>query len=254
MLERPELILERQLDRAWASHDPERNRIPYSIWRRLHALKREFEPTASKIRELLADEALLRQLVEQCCNRRGMARQRILANVRRSFPGAQIKIAHKDILEISWMAPSPPVIANPKNPAEQQQCLLVCYCAAWPTPFGIRLSSAWSLEVPDHAAGRFLQRAGDANFRSALFSAANHFYGSDMNAVQPHVGMNSDIYLPAGGGCFVCTVIGAKSGTNNFLYARAATWIDETMLRPDQQPLPPATDPKNSIAAMLLLE
>ena len=48
--------------------------------------------------------------------------------------------------------------------------------------------------------------------------------------------------------------VGATSGYNNFLYARAATWVDATMLRPDQQPLPHAVDAKNSVAALLLLE
>ena len=45
-----------------------------------------------------------------------------------------------------------------------------------------------------------------------------------------------------------------RSGYNNFLYARAATWVDATMLRADQQPLPHAVDAKNSVAALLLLE
>jgi hypothetical protein len=54
------------------------------------------------------------------------------------------------------------------------------------------------------------------------------------------------------GGCFVGTVIGAKSGAHNFLYARAATWIEEIKMRPDQQPLPHAADAKNSVAALLL--
>ena len=119
-------------------------------------------------------------------------------------------------------------------------------------PLGIRLCSAWSLEVPDHAAGRYLQRAGDADFRSALFEAANHFYGADMAKVAPHVGRSTDIYLPAGGGCFVCTVIGARSGDHSFLYARAGTWVDETMLRADQTPLLKAESAEKSVAALLL--
>ena len=44
-----------------------------------------------------------------------MARQRLLADTRRNFPGATIKVVHKDVLEFSWLAPSPPVIASPKD-------------------------------------------------------------------------------------------------------------------------------------------
>jgi hypothetical protein len=165
-----------------------------------------------------------------------------------------VKIVDGEILEISWIAPSPPVILDPKNPAEQQECLLCCYAVAWPTPpFGIRLCSPWSLEVPDRAAGRYLQRIGEnADLKSALFEAANWFYSADMTAVKPHVGRGTDIYLPAGGGAFVGTVVGAKSGTSNFLYAPAATWIDETMVRPDRVPLSKAVTADKSVAALLL--
>ncbi|MGA7412638.1 MAG: hypothetical protein WBW33_19320 [Bryobacteraceae bacterium] len=110
------------------------------------------------------------------------------------------------------------------------------------------------MEVPDHAGGRFLQRAGDhVDFRTALFEAGNHFYAADLAEVTPHVGTGSDIHLPAGGGCFVCTVVGARSGGGqNFLYARAATWIDKTMLRGDQVPLRKAESEEKSVAALLL--
>jgi hypothetical protein len=70
--------------------------------------------------------------------------------------------------------------------------------------------------------------------------------------LSPHIGRNTDIYLPAGGGCFVCTVVGARSGANKFVYARAATWIDEMMLHPDQVPLPKAETADSSVAALLL--
>jgi hypothetical protein len=83
--------------------------------------------------------------------------------------------------------------------------------------------------------------------------AANHFYGADMAAVTSHVGRNTDIYLPSGGGAFVGTVVGAKSsGGHNFLYARAATWVDRTMLRADQVPLREAKAADRSVAALLL--
>jgi hypothetical protein len=246
---------EREIERAWLQHQPDRDRIPSDIWRKLRAIKHTLEPTSLKVKAALQDEALLRSLVEQCCRRRGIARQRRLKVVRHSFPDAAIKVVHGEILEISWLAPSPPVIADPKDHGERQECTLVCYAVAWPTPpFGIRLCSAWSLEVPDHAAGRYLQRAGNnADFRSALFEAANYFYSADMTAVQPHVGRGSDIYLPTAGGAFVGTVIGAKSsGGHGFLYARAATWIEEIKMRPDQTLLPKAESAEKSVAALLL--
>jgi hypothetical protein len=92
-----------KLTGAWLQHEPDRDRIPSHIWRRLRALKKDFEPTSVKIKTALQDDALLRSMVEQCTRRRGMARQRILSAVRKTFPGAEVKIAHKDVLEISWL-------------------------------------------------------------------------------------------------------------------------------------------------------
>jgi hypothetical protein len=179
---------------------------------------------------------------------------RLFKTLRRTFPFAEIKIVDGDILEIGWLAPSPPIIADPKEPGERQECTLVCYCVAWPSPFGIRLCSAWSLSVEDHAAGRYLQREGeDADFKNALFAAANHFYSADAAEVAPHVGVNTDVYLPAKGGAFICTVVGARSsGGNRFLYARAATWVEEEKLYTDQIPLPKARSEEESVAALLL--
>lgn len=260
MLGRPELKIiasplpiEREIELAWLRHEPERNRIPAAIRRRLRALKKEFEPTSMKIKVALNDEEMLSSLVRQCCMRRGVARQRLLADIRRTFPGAEVKVVHKNILEISWLAPSPPVIASPRDHGEAQDCTLVCYFVAWPSPIGITLRSAWSLEVPDHAAGRYLQWAGNgADFKSALFEAANRFYAADMAAVKPHVGRGTDVYLPAGNGAFISTVVGARSGIRRFLYARAATFVEQAKLRADQVPLPLAASADQSVAALLL--
>jgi hypothetical protein len=53
---------EREIERAWLQHDPQRNAIP-PIWRRLRRFKRTLEPTSVKIRAELQDEVFLRQLV-----------------------------------------------------------------------------------------------------------------------------------------------------------------------------------------------
>jgi hypothetical protein len=244
---------ERDIERAWLKHDPHRAVIPSPVWRKLNAIKKQLEPTSVKIKAALQNEASLRQLVVQCTRRRGMARVRILAQVRHSFPDAVVKVVDGGILEISWLAPSPPVIADPKDAGQRQECTLVSYCVSWPSLFGIQLRSAWSLEVPDHAGGRYLQRAGEnADLKSALFQAANHFHAADMAAVKPHVGKGTDVYLPAGDGAFVATVIGARSGAHSFVYARCGTWIEAMKLRPNQTLLPKAETAEKSVAALLL--
>ena len=47
-------------------------------------------------------------------------------------------------------------------------------------------------------------------------------------------------------------MVGARSGDHSFLYARAATWVEEIKLRPDQVPLSKAVTADKSVAALLL--
>lgn len=47
-------------------------------------------------------------------------------------------------------------------------------------------------------------------------------------------------------------MIGAKSGGIKFLYARAATFVEQAKLREDQVPLPKAASADRSGAALLL--
>ena len=130
-----------------------------------------------------------------------------------------------------------------------------CYAVAWPTlPFGIRLCSAWSLKCRITPAGRYLQRTGEnAEFKSALFEAANHFYAADMARSRLTLaGALTFIFLRRAER-FVCTVYrGARSGAHNFLYARAATWIDERCSRRPERHCPKAEAADGSVAALLL--
>jgi hypothetical protein len=70
-------LVEKQIDRAWLHHRAERDRIPMSVRRELNVIKRALEPTSAKIKLALNDEPTLCQLVNQCCRRRGMPRQRL---------------------------------------------------------------------------------------------------------------------------------------------------------------------------------
>ena len=77
--------------------------------------------------------------------------------------------------------------------------------------------------------------------------------GPDVAEVAPHVGRSTNVYLPAGPGAFICTVVGARSsGGIKFLYARAATFVEQVKLREDQVLLPKAKSEEESVAVLLL--
>jgi hypothetical protein len=143
------------------------------------------------------------------------------------------------------------MFAEPQHRGELQDCLLVCYAAAWPpTPKSIRVHSAWALEVPDHAAARLLQRAPEADLRAALFEAGLAFVAADAAVVAPRINCGAHIYLRVGPGAFVANVVGGKTpdGSRIFIFARAQTWLHHDMLGPDQTLLPSAATPESSVA------
>ena len=257
MLGRPELReiernIQREVDRAWLQHEPERRRVDPKYYRQLNALKRSWEPTAEAARKAIANSRLLQRLITDCYRRKGMARKAALKAVERAFPGAQINVG--DIFEMVWLAPSGPVVVDPRDYSERQTCTLVVFLAAWEEFYGFSLRSGWSLLREDHAGARYLERAGpNGDLKRALFQAANHFMAADIELVSLHVGRNSDVYLPTNEGFFVCNVVGARSsGGHKFLYARASTFVEKVKLFPNQIPLRKAASAKNSVAALLL--
>jgi hypothetical protein len=243
---------ELEIDRAWIQHDPERARITPAILRELRAFKRDIGITAATIEAVLKRDDLTQFLIEPLVRRRGMARRRQLEELRRTLPGAHAKISFKNILEIAWLSPTAPIIANPVG-GEAQDCILACFLVAWPpTPQCLQCHRAWALEVPDHAAARLLQRAPETDLRTALFEASLAFLSADAAAVTPHVGAGSTVYIPAGLGAFACNIVGAQTADGRrYIYARAGTWITEEMRAPNQVLLPLAAAAEQTVALAL---
>ena len=52
-------------------------------------------PTAGIIEGVLKKEKLAQSLIEPCVRKRGVGRQRKIAELRRLLPGANVKISHK---------------------------------------------------------------------------------------------------------------------------------------------------------------
>jgi hypothetical protein len=244
----------KEVEAAWLAHEPERATISSDIWRSLRSLKRELLPTAAIIENVLKKEKLARSIIEPAVRRRGVGRQRRLTELRRMLPGANVRISHKDVLEISWLSPKTAILANPQHQGEQQDCVLVCYLIAWPpTPRSIQAHSAWALEVSDHALARLLQRVPTADLRTALFDAGLAFCGAEAVPMARLVGTQTSIYLAAASGAFAATVIGAKTldGQRHYTYARVHTFLSAPMLKPDQVMLPRAANPEQTVALRL---
>lgn len=106
--------------------------------------------------------------------------------------------------------------------------------------------------MSDHACARLLQRAPETDLRSAILEAALAFAAADAKVVEPLIGTGTTVYLPAGPGCFVGTIIGGTTAEGRvYIYCRCRTYLAAAFLRPEQVPLPRALDAVDTVAIRL---
>jgi hypothetical protein len=100
-----------------------------------------------------------------------------------------------------------------------------------------------TFEAPDHALGRLLQRNRDADPAAAMWEANEVFMAASFDAFKDCTRTKREFYLPTTGGAFLCEPIASKDPNGRLmLHARARTWLASDMLRPDQVPIPIATE------------
>jgi len=242
----------RQTEQSWREHDPRQAAVPWAAKQRLAAIKRTLAVQAKQIeRHIYVDSNFPDRLLIDCIRKRGIARQRALKLAHAALPGAQLS-ATRDCLDIRWLAPRQPWLANPRTPGESQDNITVhialLHCLNGLPEFW----AAWLLEASDHACGRYLQYA-DGDLREALFAASAAFAAADVEQTVRNAG---SLYLPAGGGVFACDLIkGLLPQTGEVgvvTYCRSRTWLAADMLDDQQIPLRPADSPDRSVATFLL--
>jgi hypothetical protein len=94
-----------------------------------------------------------------------------------------------------------------------------------------------SVECPDHCLGRLLQRSPGADIGAALQQAHDAFLAADRSIIAAHLKARSTFHLPAGEGVLLCKAIHGVAPRGETIFARASTWINDAMRRPDQCPV-----------------
>lgn len=92
----------------------------------------------------------------------------------------------------------------------------------------------WTLEVPDHALGRAVERSRLLTPETIIREAHRNVLGA------PLKGARRNGYIKAGAGCFAVELIGGKdvsAGGALQFHIRANTWLADDMLGPDQIPI-----------------
>jgi hypothetical protein len=241
----------REVEAAWRQHDPLQGRVTFDAKCRLAECKRALTASARRVeRHLDPQDRLLAAPIK----RRGLSRQRSLTALQAALPGATV-IGSRDCIEVRWLNVRSHLIVDTDDPGELQDAVCCHVALLWREPNGsVTFHLNYLLEVPDHACGRFLQRAPAADLQAALFEAASNFTAADRVDVWQALVRRDSIYLAAGPGAFACDVISGRieDSGKRLVFARARTWLGDDMLDREQTPLKPAPAPDSTVAAMLL--
>jgi hypothetical protein len=84
--------------------------------------------------------------------------------------------------------------------------------------------------------------------------AQDQLFAADVATVSRHVAHGTSLYLRAGPGLLICQAIsGVTPSRMQYWYARARTWISDSMIRPDQIPIAPAVGDASSQLTLMRL-
>jgi hypothetical protein len=123
------------------------------------------------------------------------------------------------------------------DPAFDQDCATVNYMLAGSGPDGSGLwHGLWTIEVPDHALGRMLQRAPDQDLDAALLAAHRAVLQTRWCAT--FTDPRHRFLVPAGPGAFMCSMqFGAdpSAGLDPIALVHAHTWLGDDQLRDEQE-------------------
>jgi hypothetical protein len=113
-----------------------------------------------------------------------------------------------------------------------QDCVSVNYVVAG-TKRLLIADGLWTLEVPDHALGRAVERSRFLTPEAIIREAHLNLLNAPMEAAD-----RPTPYIKAGPGCFVGGLhFGNDVTVGQSVHARVKTWLEESMLGPDQVPL-----------------
>jgi hypothetical protein len=229
---------EREIERAWLQHDPARAKITNEAWRALRQFKRTIAPLAARVTAAADDGKRIKALMYDYSRKGDVGAQRTFSKLKRHFHPALVERLQKGILW-SWLDPRGAMLADAKDEGESQDAILVRYGLAWVVrKRELTAYEAFTLEAPDHALARMLQRSPSTDIKVALHQAHHAMFKASAQAVARHVEEQTSLYLPCGPGLLICEALRARTPSNLvYVFCRARTWISDDMVRPDQQPI-----------------
>jgi hypothetical protein len=164
---------EREIERAWRRHDPDRAKVPPRARRAVQAFKERIAPDAAKIKAAYSSTSF-RQTVNDWARKKGVGRERALHKIKAAMAPAAVEDAF-GALRLTWLeSRGQMVLAD--HPSFRQNCILIVAARISRAGRDVRESGSPALEVPDHALGRMFQRAPSIDASAALHEAACAFW------------------------------------------------------------------------------
>jgi hypothetical protein len=218
----------------------------------VRTFKRTIAPIADRLDIAVTDRDRIKGLLYDYACKGEVGRARALAKLRKHLDLADITFPRQGIMW-SWLAPRGCMLIDPKDEGEAQDAILVRYGFAWiERKRELNGYEAFSIECPDHATARLLQRAPEVNLPRVLMEAQDQLFAADVSTVSKHVAHGTSLYLRAGPGLLICEAIDGRTPSGiNYWFARARTWISDSMIRPDQIPIAPAVGDSPSMLTLM---
>ena len=137
---------------------------PREVWRKVRTFKRTIAPIADRVDVAVTDRERIKGLLYDYACKGEVGRARALAKLRKHLEWTTITFP--------LLAPRGYMLIDPKAEGEAQDAILVRYGFAWiERKRELNGYEASSIEVPDHATARLLQRAPDVNLPQVLMEA-----------------------------------------------------------------------------------
>jgi len=212
----------------------------------MRTFKRTLVESVTKILNTCHSETF-KQISRDFVFKTGKGRIKAFEQARKMMQPARLLMHSTDnpMACFGWLAPSGQIIDD-EHPSYAQDCTVVQYYLIGRLSRNhTRATSGHTIECPDHALGRLLQRAPKADPTAALWEA-QWLMKSSMKELIDCIERHRVFFLPAGDAVFLCEGIFLNDGPDRKfarrpLYARARTWLTKDMLRPYQQPITLAT-------------
>jgi hypothetical protein len=190
-------VRESQIERSWLQHQPERSRIPGSAWRALHCYKASIALDAKRIMAASAETPKLRALLLAAFRKGTLAKQKARAIQRlRDYLAPAVLMLTDDAMLWAWPEPRGSVIIS-DAPSDRQDCVVMLFGGASAAPrHDLCGYASGSVEVPDHALGRLLQRSVGADIGAALQEAHAAFLAANREIIAGHLKARRQYSVP----------------------------------------------------------